>query len=174
MTKKQAVIVVVLAVVVLGGLIVGVAVRKGEGPASSPTGGSTAINPSGGASPGYSPTVPTNAAPTAPVQSISAASGTPGAVEQNIYDITASASGYSPATLTVHPNQIITINFTSQGGHYDIFSRSLGFYIDAASGQTTKFPGFSSGNTPGTFTFACRDHCPPFGKISGTITVLSK
>ncbi len=179
MTKKQAVIVIVLALVVLGGLALGVVFRNGQvSPDQNNPAGMNGNMPQGTITSGttvlYNPTVPANATATVPVQSISAASGTQGAVDQNVYNITASATGYSPANLTVRPNQIVTINFTSQGGHYDIFSQSLGFYIDAASGATTKFPGFSSGNTPGTFLFTCRDYCPSAGKISGTVVVLPK
>jgi heme/copper-type cytochrome/quinol oxidase subunit 2 len=179
MTRKQTVIIIVLAVVVLGGLIVGVFVRNGEipaGPAGSVSGGnfSTSTLPAGSVVSGttvlYNPTVPQNATASIPVQSAPAA---PNVSEQlGIFNMTVSASGFSPVTLTVHQGDLVQIRVTAVGADYDIVIPYMGLSATVAKGETKQI---SFGATSsGTFGFSCDKKCPAGGKISGEIIVLPK
>jgi heme/copper-type cytochrome/quinol oxidase subunit 2 len=181
MTRKQTVIIIVLAVVVLGGLIVGIIVRKGTGPigpAGTGLGGtfSTSTLPLGSVVSGttvlYNPEIPKNATATVPVQAIAPAPDVQNAVGQNVYNLTAAANGYIPTTLTIRQGDMATINFTSKGAQYDAFSANLSFYITAPSGETKTISFIPS--TPGQFSFTCRSYCPSGGSITGTIIVLPK
>ncbi len=179
MTRKQTVIIIVLAVVVLGGLIVGIFVRNSEspaGPAGSVFGGNsgTSTLPAGSVTSGtavlYNPAVPQNATATIPTQTAPAA---PNVTEQlGIFNMTVSASGFSPATLTVHQGDLVQILVTAVGGDYDIAIPYMGLSATITKGQTQRI---SFGATSaGTFGFSCDKLCPSSGKISGQIIVIPK
>ncbi len=179
MTKNQTLIVIILAVVILGGLIVGIIVRKGTGPigpAGTGLGGtlSTSTLPPGSVVSGttviYNPTVPQNATASIPTQSAPAA---PNVTEQlGIFNMTVSASGFSPATLTVHQGNLVQIRITAVGADYDIVIPYMGISATIAKGETKQI---SFGATsPGTFGFSCDKQCPAGGKITGEIIVMPK
>lgn len=143
--------------------------RSGEAPAAG-VGDSTAG--AGAEAPAaYSPEVPKGAVETKPQSEIlvqSPAGEVRGAI--GTYAITASARGYEPSELAVPLGNAVTVELTAQGGSYDLYSESAGFYVSAPDGGkgTVSF----TPSVPGTFLFECRDLCPPGGKISGTLVVL--
>lgn len=116
----------------------------------------------------YTAETPKDSAPTKPTETIMLENGNGN--QQGIFAITASASGYTPASITVKSGDIITFQLTAQGADYDMFSSSMGFYLSAKKGTTEEI-GFKT-SLPGTFLFECRDNCPLGGKIQGTIIVL--
>jgi len=169
MTKKQIIIVIVLAIVVLAGIVIGVFLRGEKAPEEGTKTETPATTTS--SIPAYSPEVPKDAEPTVPQQAIPF---TPGSTESKnkvgTFPITVSASGYSPNSITVNRGDIVTLSLTSQGGTYDMFSSSQGFYVSAPSGATKEIS--FKATTPGTFGWECREHCPSSGKIQGKLIVL--
>ncbi len=120
---------------------------------------------------GYSPEVPANAAPGAPEAQI-AIPAQPGQPLRtfNVFSLVASRDGYSPSSVTVRRGDVIEINLSSEGGDFDLFSPSLGFYVFARRGET-KGISFEVPVT-GTFSLLCRDHCPSGGTMEGKLVVL--
>jgi plastocyanin len=116
----------------------------------------------------YTADVPKEAKPTKPTEVIVLENGNGN--QQGIFAITASASGYSPSSVTVKKGDIVTFQLTANGADYDMFSPTMGFYIFAKKGETKEI-GFKT-TVSGTFLFECRDKCPVTGKIQGTIIVL--
>ncbi len=176
MTQKQTIIVIVLALVVLGGLIVGVIMRNGETPGivgptgSKPGAAGTAATSSPLQTQGYIPTVPKNATATVPAQSAPAA---PNVTEQlGIFNMTVSASGFSPSTITVKQGNLVQLKITAVGGTYDFTIPYMGIssVIPKGTTQTVSFGATSAG----TFAFSCDKDCPQSGKIGGTIIVIPK
>lgn len=119
----------------------------------------------------YSASVPASAAPT-PAQSVVAATPNPSLpIKNRTYNMSASASGFNPSSITVNAFDTITLEFTAVDGTYDFSIPYLGAYFyPVQKGQTKELILTASG--AGTFTFQCRDYCPPGGAIKGTLTVI--
>ncbi|MCL4404067.1 cupredoxin domain-containing protein [Patescibacteria group bacterium] len=178
MTKNQTTIVIILAVLVLGGMIVGVIMRQnggvpllgGQNGGSEGPGGAGSSSTASAPPPVYTPTVPENATATKPVVSAPAA---PNVTEQlGIFNMTVSASGFSPSNITVPEGNLVQIKITATGGTYDFTIPYMGIssVIPKGTTQTVSFGATSAG----TFAFSCDKDCPQSGKIGGTIVVLPK
>ena len=175
MTKQQATIIIVFAVVVLAGVVIGTMTRNGAAPVS-PVNQSNGIaatpTPKDGGKSGFTSEVPRNAEPTKPSQNIPIQNQPAGSIISNykIFNVNVTGSGYIPSEITVNNGDVVEINLSASGGSFDLFSQSAGFYISAASGKTGKITFTPS--TPGTYSFACRDMCPSGKTISGELIVL--
>ena len=174
MTKKQTLIVIALAVFVIVGLIISIMRRDTAKPQegavpSVPESSSPASSGKSGVS-SYSPSVPQSVKLSIPVSEAPAAAGAEEKFRKFVVQV--SSSGYDPAIITVNEGDIIQISLTATDGDYDFSMPYTGLYQMVSRGET-KSIGFGA-TTPGTFTFACKNHCPSTGKIQGSIIVLPR
>ena len=178
MNKKQTTIIITFAVVVLGGIVIGLLVKKngnpilmgGENNGGVPGVTSTLKNAAG--QPAFTTEVPKNAVETIPTQVIpivNQPNAAPGAKFAS-FQILATKNGYSPSSITVKKGDTVEINLVAQDGSYDIFSGNAGFYASASPSKPGKIS-FGVG-TSGTFSFGCRDLCPTGKTISGQLIVM--
>ncbi|MFH1162025.1 MAG: hypothetical protein V1696_01985 [Candidatus Jorgensenbacteria bacterium] len=172
MDKKQ-IIIVGAAVVIVAAVVIAGVLSKGGGAAPGGAGVPTGL---GGAAvgaleaTGYVPEVPKGVVETKVENEIlvqSPAGELRGRV--GTYAITATRSGYEPSQLVVKLGDAVTIELAAEGGTFDMYSESAGFYTSASEGGkgTVSF----TASMPGTFLFKCRDYCPAGGKIQGTLVI---
>ncbi len=170
MTKKQITIVIVLGVVVFGGIVIGIFFRNAQTPQNGPA--APEGNPSSGEtviSKGeYTSEVPKNATLTVPVHEAPAAPNVPQTL--GIFSMTVSENGFNPDSITVKNGNLVQINLTAVGVDFDFSMPYTGLYTMVKKGETKQVSFQTTGT--GTFVFECRDHCPPSGKIQGTVIVI--
>lgn len=176
MTQKQTSVVVVFSVIVLVGIVIGVLSRKGGVPVSpgGPSGSSTAVTDGGNKLPGqstFTSEVPKNAVLTVPKNEAPASSNAELNTKIKFFNLKASQSGFSPASITVNKGDNLSVDFTAVDGNYDLDIPYLGAYFSVVAKDSTRKLPFDT-SMPGTFLFQCRDHCPSSGKISGELIVL--
>jgi heme/copper-type cytochrome/quinol oxidase subunit 2 len=174
MTKQQATIIIVFAVVVLSGVIVGVLTKNGEGPLfpGGPNGeGVSTSTPTNGVPSGFTSDIPDDATLSVPKNEAPASANSGLDTKLKFFNLKASAGGFTPASITVNRGDSLSIDFTAVDGDYDLDIPYLGAYFSVVKkGSTKKFP--IDTNLPGTFTFLCRDFCPGGKTISGQLIVL--
>lgn len=171
MSKKDLALIVVLAVIIVGIIVAGIISRteqKEEGATLEGAGVETETATGEKQIPIFTPEVPKDAVLTPPKVDIKPDSGT--TKRQGFYEIKATKDGYVPNSLTVGQGNIVTIDFTSEGTQYDMFSESFGFYVTAPRNDTKQIS-FKAG-TVGTFLFECKDFCPSGKKIQGQMIVI--
>ena len=171
MSKKDIVLIVVLALIVVGIIIAGIMSRSEQAPTGvvQPTTEEKTENVPGKTQiPSFTPEIPKNAVLTPPKVDIRPDPGE--TKRQGFYEVKANKDGYAPSSLTVGRGNIVTIDFTSEDAQYDIFSESFGFYVTAPRGDTKQIS-FKAG-TVGSFLFECRDFCPSGKKIQGQLIVI--
>lgn len=115
----------------------------------------------------YSGEVPKDAVATTPVESAPVGSGDS---SLNFFSLTASKSGFSPATITVKKGDLAQLVFSAKDGDYDFFIPATALYHSAKMGESKQI--LIQLSDSGTFVFECRDFCPDSGKISGQLIVL--
>lgn len=169
MTKRQIAIVITLAVVVLGGIVIGVVTKR--------PGGDDTVTPNGGQEPTSNPSlpevpyvseVPANATLTVPVHEAPAAPNVPQTL--GIFSMTVSENGFNPDSITVKNGNLVQINLTAKGGDFDFSMPYTGLYTAVGNNETKQISFQTTGT--GTFVFECRDHCPSGKKIQGTVIVI--
>ncbi len=128
--------------------------------------------PSGGANiavPGQNATSVSQgiAAPT-----IVASGSVSGVTSFRSFNITETATAFSPATIIVNQGDTVHINLTAQGGAYDFTQPDLGLRLALKSGQTklVQFDALLSGK----FTFYCSSCGGPAKGPVGYIEVVAK
>ncbi len=171
MNKKQIIIVMVLALVVLGGIVLGIAMRNGKNksvPAVSES-TSTPLSPVTQTST-YTPEIPQNATLTVPVQQAPAAPNSP--AKLGIFDMKITKNGFEPNTITVREGDRVTINLTAVDGNYDMLMGDFA-YQSVKQGET-KAINMQLAVSPGTYLFTCKNFCPQGGAIKGTMVVIPK
>jgi len=174
LSKQQKIILVAAGVFVIIVVAVGLLFRektaeeKSAAQKNSQPRTSNLQPPASNLQPAYSPEVPKDAKPTEPTQTIKLDANPEN--KQGIFQIEATANGYSPASIVVKSGDIVTLKFTSKGGDYDFHSPAYGTYISAKDGET-KEVSFKP-TTVGTFLIQCRDACPPDKKITGQLIVI--
>lgn len=178
MTKKQEIIIIIFAVVVLGGIVIGASVKKGGVPVlpGGPLGNSPSVSDGNGNNilPGqstFTSEVPKNAALTIPKNEAPASANPELNTKIKFFDLRASRNGFSPSSITVNKGDSLSVDFTAADGDYDLDIPYLGAYFSAVGKGVTKKLLFDT-SLPGTFIFQCRDHCPSTGKIQGSLIVL--
>lgn len=87
-----------------------------------------------------------------------------------IFTIQVSKNGYNPSEITIQKGNVVEFQLSSNGGDFDMFSSSAGFYVVAKNGVVGKIT-FTPSEV-GTYLFSCRDYCPSGEKISGQLIVL--
>ncbi|MEK7465493.1 MAG: hypothetical protein AAB631_01825 [Patescibacteria group bacterium] len=87
-----------------------------------------------------------------------------------MFDLTVSAAGYAPATLTAKKGDLVQIRMTAVGGDFDFTAPYLGLYQSARAGETKPI-GFTVDFT-GTADFMCRDFCPTGKQLKGVFVAL--
>lgn len=119
----------------------------------------------------YSADVPSNAKPTEAASVVAATPNPSLPIKNRTYNMSASASGFNPSSITVNAFDTITLEFTAVDGAYDFSIPYLGAYFyPIQKGQTKELILTAAGT--GTFTFECKDYCPSSGPIKGTLTVI--
>lgn len=116
----------------------------------------------------FSPEVPKDAVISVPVSSAPTPAGNGNIF--GVYAISASASGYSPNSITVKKGDVVKIELTAVDAKYDFSLQGYGNYIVAERGEMKKVSFMP--DTVGTFLFTCRDFCPAGKKIQGTLIIL--
>jgi len=112
--------------------------------------------------------VPKDAKLTAPAGQSAAA---PGVEEKlGIFNMTVSANGFEPNSITVKLGDVVHINLTARGGDYDFAMPWSGLYASVKNGEAK--PITFGATSAGTFLFSCRDMCPAGKTIRGSIVVL--
>lgn len=189
MSKKTLVWVGIVAVVVVVGVIAyyfatgtpipqsgmaggqanGTSSAQGGGMASSttaqplPSGGANLVVPSENAT-----SVPQGvAAPT-----VVASGSISGTTSFRSFNVTETATAFTPATIIVNQGDTVHINLTAEGGAYDFTQPDLGLKLALKSGQTklVQFDAVSSGK----FTFYCSSCGGPAKGPVGYIEVVAK
>jgi len=178
MSRKQITILIALIAVVVIGIIVGILTRTSEPvmPVSNnpPVGNNGNVsNPSVPplAPPTYTPEVPKNAVQTLPKAEAPASSNPELDTKLKFFDLKASNSGFNPNAITVKKGDSLQVDFTAVDGDYDLNFPYLGAYFSVVRRGVTKRLPLDTSLT-GTFTFECRDFCPPGKKIQGQLIVL--
>lgn len=115
----------------------------------------------------FAPEVPEDAVPTVPQHESPAAPNTE--VKLGFFDMSVSASGYEPSSLTVKLGNLVQIKLTGVGGAYDFSMPWTGLYQKVNDGETKQIS-FQT-TSVGTFLFECRDFCPVGKKIQGELIV---
>ena len=171
MTKKEIAILVGAILVVAAGILIGVFMEREDPIVPDPV----ATPPVSGTQPTktdreqyYRADIPQNAVPTQAVVEVPA---TPNSdAKLKVFDLTISAVGFEPATLTARRGDIIQIRATAVGGDFDIEFPYLQLYHSIRAGET-KTIGFGA-NFTGTSDFLCRDMCGPLkGKVGKLIVI---
>ena len=174
MSRRQVIILVAAALIVIAGIILGILSMKDggflpggekqEGKTDSTEGVGETID---GTVPVFSNEVPENAELTEPSNEAPAA---PGVEERDrAFKIAVNENGFTPSNITVNVGDVVRMSFTAQGDDYDVQIPYTGHYISVKNGETKQIT--LGINTVGTYNFSCRDLCP--GKtISGSLIVL--
>ncbi len=101
------------------------------------------------------------------------ASGSPsGLTSFRSFNITETASAFTPDTIIVNEGDTVHINITAKGGSYDFTQPDMGLSLSLSSGQT-KLVQFDA-NTVGKFQFYCKSCGGPTNGPTGYIEVVSK
>lgn len=174
MTKKKLVALVVLAVFVLLGVVLGMVAKQktiSGGDAlevrPEPKSGTIAIP----FEDYYSPSFPKEAVLT-PTKKEAPASANGGLdTKSRFFDLSATRSGFSPEIITVKAGDTVYIDFVAIDEDYDLDIPYLGNYFTRVEKGKTKQLPFDV-RTSGTFVFQCRDYCPSSGPIKGSLVVL--
>lgn len=179
MSKKQKVFVMIAFTFVVIFIIAGFfqkqkTNKKYEKPASAGDQKNLTENPQDIIPPGsvFVKDVPKNAVETKPVEEIKLEGASRQGESLGIYSISANSNGYTPQSLIIQENVIITLGLTSIDGDYDIYSPGIGFYAYAPKGTTVQ-TSFRTIET-GSYLFQCRDHCPHGKIIKGVMVVKPK
>ena len=171
MSEKQRNTIIVLAVVILIGVLLGIFLRNGENSAS-PFGGNEVSNPSvqsgaQGQNKFFSADIPLNASLTKPDITAPASQNTSAIL--GIYEMQASASGFNPKTIVMKRGDLLRIDLTATDGNYDFVMPYAGLSTSVKKGETRPI---SWGATAvGTFIFACQNSCPSGKTIQGQLIV---
>jgi len=174
MSRRQVIILVAAALIVIAGVILGI--LSMEDGVFSPGNGKKTNEPGvvgepegteDGVVPVFSNEVPENAELTEPTNEAPAA---PGVEEKDrAFKIAVNENGFTPSNITVNVGDVVRMSFTAQGDDYDVQIPYTGHYISIKNGETKQIT--LGINTVGTYNFSCRDLCP--GKtISGQLIVL--
>jgi len=119
----------------------------------------------------YKPSVPQGATLTTPTAVAPASGNASSDAKARFLTLQASASGFSPATITVKRGDTVYVDFTAVDGTYDLSIPYLGAAFNAVPQGTTKRLPFDT-DLSGTFTFECSKACPASGSITGDLVVL--
>ncbi len=88
-----------------------------------------------------------------------------------VFDVTANAGAFTPATIIVHQGDTVVLNITAQDKKYDFTQPDFGFTaFPLPKGKTTKvtFDATASGN----FLFFCSASCNSTQKAQGHIIIV--
>jgi len=171
MSRRQLIILVAAALIVVAGIVTGIIAIKNGGfnaPGEKEEGPEVTIPGAGGEEiPVFSSETPVNAELS---ESAVEAPAAPGAEEKfSAFNMTVSSAGFSPNEITVGKGDVVQIRLTAEGGDYDFSMPYTGHYVVVPEGETKQIT-FGI-NTVGTYAFMCRDYC--HGKtISGSLIVL--
>lgn len=174
MTPKQRNIVIIFAVVILAGIVIGI-ILKGSRPQATPSGsqvGPTSV-PTSSKPAGYDSNIPTGATLTIPKNEAPASANPSLDTKIKSFDLQATRSGFIPSSFTVKSGDNLQISFTAVDGDYDLSIPYLGASFNTVKKGVTKILPFDT-SLPGTFTFACSASCPSSGKITGQLIVLPR
>ncbi|MBI5732557.1 cupredoxin domain-containing protein [Candidatus Jorgensenbacteria bacterium] len=119
----------------------------------------------------YTKSVPKDAVLTEPKHEAPANPNPVSTAKARYFDLKATASGFSPSTITVNKGDTVYIDFSAVDGSYDFDIPYLGAYFSVVKqGSNRRLPFDVS--VSGTFTFECRDYCPKGEIIKGSLVVL--
>lgn len=169
-SRNQILVIIGAAVAVVAVIAAGIMTRK-DGGIGSTLFGPDAATSTVGEPQIFSPDVPSGAQ-VSESKATAPASGNPSLdTKLRAFDLRASASGFSPAEITVNRGDSLSIDFTPEDGDYDFSIPYLGASFKAVKkGVTQRFPIDTS--TPGTFAFQCMNSCPASGAIFGRLIVM--
>lgn len=177
MSKKQTIFVVVFAVVILAGVVIGVLTKREPAPPSSSPGAGGALPGTSGyknpAAEFYSSEVPKSATVSVPKNEAPASANPSLDTKIKSFDLQATRSGFIPSSFTVKSGDNLQISFTAVDGDYDLSIPYLGASFNTVKKGATKILPFDT-SLPGTFTFTCSASCPSSGKITGQLIVLPR
>ncbi len=169
--KKIFAVVGIILVILAVGLAIGLVARHTVNPQSGATSPTVPMYNGRVLNDIYNPTVPQNAAPTN-AQQVTPASTDPNlSTRSRLYAMSASASGFSPNSITVNEYDTVRINFTAADGDYDFSIPYLGVNFSTVPKGMTKLLMFNASGA-GVFGFECNTACPQSGKIKGTLTII--
>lgn len=116
----------------------------------------------------FSPEVPKNAEITKGAIEVPAA---PGAKNEKlrVFDVSITKDGYNPSEIVVNQGDSVNLRLTANGGDYDIAIPDIGLQMSVPEGEnrTMAFQALVSG----TFTYLCKESCPPSKIIKGSLVV---
>ncbi len=172
MSKRQIIVLVAVALIVVAAVVTGVFLRKSEpvGPGEKGTEGEVTMpGPGGEEIPVFNSETPDGAKLTPPTAAEAPAA--PGTEERfGAFNMTASAAGFNPGQITVGKGDVVQIRITAEEDDFDFSLPYNGIYVMVPKGETKQIT-FGI-NTEGTYTFMCRDYCPAGKTISGSLIVL--
>ena len=168
MNKKEVIILIVVAILVVGIVVFGLA-RQGESEGNSQerlvNGEEDVVEEDLG----FTTEVPEDVDLS---ETRSIVPVLPGAEAQiRTFDLSITDNGFEPSELVVNKGDTVQINLSSIGGNYDFFIPAIGIYQTVEAGEKKRV-GFQA-LASGTYVFQCRDLCPD-DEIKGSLIVLDK
>ena len=170
MNKKEIIILIVVAILVVGIVVFGLA-RQGGSERDDQEG---LVNNSDDVSvvedSGFTAEVPEDIDLS---ETRSIVPVLPGAEAQiRTFDLNITDDGFEPSELVVNKGDTVQINLSSIGGNYDFFIPAISAYQTVQVGEKKRVT--FQALTSGTYVFQCRDLCPDGLKIKGSLIVLDK
>ncbi len=175
MSKKQTTIIITFAVVVLGGVVIGLLAKNSGNPA--PAGGenignvpvttSSSRNVSNVPAKTFTAEVPKNTQPTTPVKEVAASPS--GGIKVLTFNVAITKAGANPPNINVKKGNSVEIFITAVDGDYDWGVPYLSYYQSMKKGEQKKVA--FDATLAGTYSVECRDHCPASGKVYGELIV---
>ncbi len=171
MSRRQVIVLVVVALIIVVGIVVGI-LSRGDGSSTVPEEGKEGVEivapgADGEELPVFASEIPANTELTEPAEQSVAA---PGAEEKfGAFNMVVSVAGFVPDEIVVTKGDVVQIRLTATGGDYDFSMPYKGLYVLVPEGEMKQIT-FGI-NTAGTYGFMCRDYCPD-KTITGQLIVL--
>ncbi len=157
MTPTQRNIVIVFAVVILAGVVVGLLAKKepSQSPSSLVTTSTLPGTPKNPAAEFFSSSIPKNATASVPKNEAPASANPNLDTKIKSFDLQATKSGFIPSSITVNSGDNLQISFAAVDGDYDLSIPYLGASFNIVKKGATRILPFDT-SLPGTFIFRAR------------------